>query len=339
MSCNVRVEPSQHQFSVESGETVLDAALRQGVGLPYGCRNGFCGACRGKVAAGQVGYAGDPPPALRPEDQAAGYAMLCKAHAESDLVIEVAEVAGSKDLKPQTYTAKVARKAQLAHDVVGIYLKLPEGERMPFLAGQYIDILLEDGRRRAFSLANPPHDDEWLELHIRLVPGGQYTHHVFAEMAEGEILRFEGPLGSFCLREDSQRPSLFVGGGTGFAPLKGILEHAFSEGVSKPLVLYWGARAKRDLYLDALPEGWAREHGNFSYVPVLSQAEPEDAWQGRNGWVHEAVVADYPDLSGYDVYMSGPPPMIEAAKEAFFACGLPEDRLFSDAFEYAKDAK
>ena len=216
-----------------------------------------------------------------------------------------------------------------------LYLKLPNNERLQFLAGQYVDILLADGRRRGFSLANPPHADELLELHVRHVPGGFFTGFVFERMKDKALLRFQGPLGTFFLREDSPRPIILIGGGTGFAPLKGILEHAFHIGLNRSLHLYWGARAKMDLYLDALPHRWEAEHPNFRYTPVLSEPRPEDAWEGRAGWVHEAVAADYPDLSGYDVYMSGPPPMIEAAKLAFAAQGLSAEQLFYDSFEFS----
>ncbi len=216
-----------------------------------------------------------------------------------------------------------------------LYLKLPNTERLQFLAGQYVDVLLADGRRRGFSLANPPHADDLLELHIRQVPGGFFTGFVFERMKDKALLRFQGPLGTFFLREDSPRPVILIGGGTGFAPLKGMLEHAFHSGWNRPLHLYWGARAKVDLYLDELPRRWIKEHPEFRYTPVLSEPRPEDDWQERTGWVHEAVAADYPDLSGHDVYMSGPPPMIEAARRVFAEQGLPSGQVFYDAFEFS----
>jgi CDP-4-dehydro-6-deoxyglucose reductase len=235
----------------------------------------------------------------------------------------------------RTLPCRVAHKEQLNHDVVRLYLKLPENQRLQFLAGQYLDFILRDGRRRAFSIANAPHDDAMIELHLRHVPGGEFTDYVFDSMREKTILRIQAPLGTFFLREDSERPILFMGGGTGFAPLKGMIEHAFHVGIERPMELYWGVRARRDLYLGDLPERWARERGGFRYTPVLS--EPDDGWDGRTGFVHEAVLEDHPDISAFDVYMSGPPIMVESGRQAFEAAGLSFDHMYSDAFEYAAD--
>lgn len=339
MSFNVTIQPSGHCFQNEDDETVLEAALRQGFALPYGCRNGACGSCKGRVLKGEVGYGPTPPTALTEIDRAEGIAVLCQAVPLTDIEIEVREIGAAKDIVIKTLPCRVAHITRLAHDVIELKLKLPATERLQFLAGQYIDVLLRDGRRRSFSLANAPHRDEFLELHVRRVPGGAFTEHVFEDMKEKALLRIEGPLGSFFLREDSDRPVILMGGGTGFAPLKGILEHAFEIGITRPLHLYWGARARRDLYLDALPRLWAEEHANFRYTPVLSEPQADDAWTGRTGFVHAAVAADYPNLSRYEVYMSGPPPMIEAARTTFAACGLPAEHLYFDSFDFAADTQ
>ncbi len=336
MPYHVALRPSGHEFQVAENESVLDAALREkGAVLPYGCRNGTCGSCMGKILAGEIVYPAERPPGLSEREQAEGKALLCQARPQSDLVIEAREIKTGGDIAVKILPCRVERRELLAPDVMRLYLRLPSVERLQFLAGQYVDILLADGRRRSFSLANPPHADDLLELHVRRVPGGFFTDYVFDKMKEKALLRFQGPLGTFFLREDSPRPIILIGGGTGFAPLKGILEHAFHIGLGRPLHLYWGARAKVDLYLDGLPRRWEAEHPNFRYTPVLSEPRPEDGWGGRTGWVHEAVAADYPDLSGYEVYLSGPPPMIRAAKPAFAARGLPEERLYYDSFEFA----
>jgi CDP-4-dehydro-6-deoxyglucose reductase len=332
MSFQTRTEPAGHAFTVEAGETLLAAAMRQAVGLPYGCRNGTCGSCTARLVAGQVEYPSGMTEGLA--GKPAGSCLTCQAVPLTDIVLQVAEVKCIAELEVRILPCRVERKEPLSPDVVRLYLKLPEGQRLHFLAGQYLEFILRDGRRRAFSIANAPHDDATIELHIRHVPGGEFTDFVFKRLQERAILRIQAPLGTFTLREDSDRPLLLIGGGTGFAPLKGMIEHAFHQGIERPMHLYWGARVQPDLYLPELPLGWERTHPNFRYTPVLSEPGPD--WTGRIGLVHAAVVADYPDLSGFDVYLSGPPAMVAAGRCAFAAGGLGADRLFSDAFEYAR---
>lgn len=332
----VQIQPSGHRFEVEAGECLLEAALRQGMALPYGCRNGSCGSCKGRVLAGQFHYpGGGRPPGLDAREEASGLALFCQAIPGSDMSIEVREIHDAGDIQVKTLPCRAEQLRQAAHDVMVIQLRLPATERLQFLAGQYIDILLKDGRRRAFSIANAPHEDGFIELHIRHVEGGSFTDHVFADMQARAMLRIEGPFGNFFLREDSSRPILLVGGGTGFAPLKSMIEHAFHLGIERPIHLFWGVRARRDLYMDELPRRWALEHGQFQYTPVLSEPRPDDAWEGETGTVVEAVLRHYPDLGGFDAYMAGPPAMCTAARETFLQQGLAEDRMFSDAFEYA----
>jgi len=337
MSFKVTVPASGHEFSVEQGETVLDAALRQGISLPYGCRNGACGKCAGDLVAGHISYARElSGHAL--EQQQQGKTLFCQACPQSDLQISVREIIASRDLEIKTLPCRVESMELLTHDIMKLKLKLPETERLQFLAGQYIEFLLKDGKRRAFSIANAPHDDQFIELHIRHVPDGQFGDYVFDGMKVKELLRLEGPLGSYYLREESDRPIILMGGGTGFAPLKGMLEHAFHIGLNRPIHLFCGVRARRDLYMDDMVKGWLEQHDNLKYTPVLSDPEKDDDWQGKTGFVHEAIIAAYPDLSGYDVYMSGPPPMIKAGMDAFYAHGLPESQIYSDSFEYSDDA-
>lgn len=335
MAYQVTIQNSGHRFGVEPSESILEAALRQGIILPYGCRNGACGSCMGTVTTGVVEYPDGAPDALSDADAAQHKALFCQAHPASDLTIQVREVDAAKDIEVRTLPCRVNKLEHLAHDVIRIYLKLPDTERLQFLAGQYIDVLLKDHAPRAFSIANAPHDDRFIELHIRNVSGGYFSAQVFNQMREKAMLRVTGPLGTFFLREDSDCPAILIGGGTGFAPIKGILEHAFHSGVQKPLHLFWGVRAKRDLYLEELPARWLQDHPNFSYTPVLSEPMPEDNWSGATGYVSDTVIREYPDLAGHDVYMGGPPVMVEAGHKLFMQHGLDESRFFSDAFEYA----
>lgn len=333
MTHSVTIKPSNHQFHVNQGETVLDAALREGFAFPYGCRNGACGACKGKVLEGSLDYGDYQPHALTEEEKRQGLALFCCARPQSDLVIEAKEIGAVKDIQVRTMPCRVEKVERPAADVAVLYLKLPANERLQFLAGQYIDILMKDGKRRSFSLANAPHDDAFLQLHVRYLAGGAFTEYVFNTMKEKDILRFEGPLGSFFLREDSARPIIFLASGTGFAPVKAIVEHAFHIGIQREMVLYWGARGRKDLYMADLPERWQRERPNFRFVPVLSEPSPEDRWTGRTGLVHQAVMADFADLGAYEVYASGNPAMVETAHGAFTAeRRLPERQFFSDAF-------
>jgi len=337
MPYQVTIQPSGHQFTVNDGETILEAALREGFSLPYGCRNGACGSCKGKVLAGSLDYGIYQDSALSPEERTQGRALFCRARPLSDLTIEAREIGATKDIVAKTLPCRVEKLEKRADDVMLVKIKLPANERLQFLAGQYIDFLLQDGKRRSYSLANPPHDDALLELHIRHVPGGLFTDRLFSTAKERDILRLQGPLGSFFIREDSGKPMIFVAGGTGFAPIKGMLEHAFAAHMNRQMVLYWGVRSLKDLYMAEAPQQWQRERPDFSFIPVLSSPEPADRWQGRTGYVHAAVLADFPDLSGYQVYACGAPIMVDSARAAFSQRGLPEDEFFADSFVYAAD--
>lgn len=338
MTYKITIQPSGHVFENEAEETILDAALRSGFAFSYGCRAGSCGACSGKVLSGDFHYEDyEDPLALSEYDKKNNMCIFCQAIPDSDLTLEVKEISAVKDIVVKTLPTRVVKMEKLAPDVMRLYLKLPMIERMQFLAGQYLDILLKDGRRRSFSIANAPHDDELLELHIRKIGGGEFTGHVFDGMEEKALLRIEGPLGTFFLREDSDRPLILIAGGTGFAPLKGILEHAFAEGIKRPVHLYWGARNKAGLYLSELVESWVAQHENFTYTPVLSEATTDDNWQGRTGLVHSAVAEDYPDLSQYQIYASGPPEMIDSGRDVFTSQGMDLDHYFYDAFTFSEE--
>jgi CDP-4-dehydro-6-deoxyglucose reductase len=340
MIFEITIKPSEHSFRCEGGDTVLAAAMRADLMLPYGCRNGACGTCKGKILAGQVDYGAHQATTLTADEKRAGLALFCCAKPLTDLVIEVREVRRAGDIQIKRLPCRIESIDKVAPDVAIVRVKLPASERLQYLAGQYIDLLLKDGKRRSFSLATPPHDDSLLDLHIRHVPGGLFSDPLFTQYKGREILRFEGPLGSFYLREDSDKPIVFVAGGTGFAPIKAIIEHALHHRIDRQMVLYWGVRSLPDLYLPELPGKWQSEHPNFTFIPVLSEPRPEDAWPGRTGFVHEAVMVDFPDLSGYQVYACGAPPMIDAARRDFVArCGLPETQFYADSFTYGAETE
>ena len=339
MSLKVSIQDTEKQFSVDQDESVLEAALYQDVALPYGCQSGGCGACRAKIIAGDIQYDYDPP-GLSAVEKSQGYALLCQAHALTDLVIQIEELPDHHAIQVRNIPVRVERREKLSHDVMGLWLKLPKGEIFEYLPGQYLDILLRDGRRRSFSIANSPgnfRETARLELHLRHVPGGHFTDQVFGDMPERAMLRVEGPLGGFYIREERTSPIVMIAGGTGFAPIKAMLEQLLVKPLSRDVHLYWGVRAERDLYAHAYLTEQAAASDRFHYVPVLSDPEAGDHSEWLRGYVHEAVASDFEDMSELDVYMSGPPVMIEAGKQQFYAKGLDPENLHFDAFDYAHE--
>ncbi|MDR1423118.1 MAG: CDP-6-deoxy-delta-3,4-glucoseen reductase [Azoarcus sp.] len=335
MSYQIQLLADGQTFTANDEQTVIDAALDACVALPLGCRAGVCGACKGKVVSGEFDLAGYGEAVLSAAEREAGFTLLCRTRARSDLVLDVPKAERDAN-KPQKMPARISRLERLSEDVMRVDLQLPASETFDFRAGQYIDISIGDGEHRSFSIANPPERKGIIELHIRLVPGGKFTQHVFSDMKARDILRIKGPLGNFYLREDSDRPIVLVGGGTGFAPLKSIIEHAIHIGLKRPIALYWGARNPAGFYMRELTQSWQSGLSGFRYIPVVSDTRPDDGWTGRRGMVHEAVRADYADLSQHEVYACGAPPMIEAARNAFMReRALPEDAFFSDAFSFA----
>jgi len=338
MTFQVTIKNTGHQFPAEPGDSILQAAMNAGLVLPYGCRDGACGSCKGKLVSGEVDFGEYAEKALPAEEKAKGAVLFCQAKALSDVVIEARDVRKAGDVPIRKLPARVAKLERAADDVMIVTLNLPANEKLQFSAGQYLDILQRDGSRRSFSMGHSPQDATGVELHIRLVAGGAFTQHVFTAMKERDILRFEAPLGTFFLREESPKPIVFVASGTGFAPIKSILLDVFAKGITRPMVLYWGGRRPKDMYMNALCEQWAAEHPNFKYVPVISDALPEDNWTGRTGFVHRAVMADFPDLSAHQVYACGVPIMVDSAKRDFVAqCKLPEDEFYCDSFTTAAD--
>jgi CDP-4-dehydro-6-deoxyglucose reductase len=332
-SFNIVIQPGSHSFTIGEDETILEAALKHGYILPYSCRDGVCGVCKGKVMEGRVDYGVYLDSTLTRAEKAAGMALFCCAKPLSDLVVECREVNAAQGIPVKTLPCRVQKMERVAADVMVLQLKLPASERLQFLAGQYIDVLQKDQKPRSFSLANAPHSDEFLELHVRNIAGGSFTQHVFSEMKERDILRFKGPFGTFFLREDSNKPIIFVASGTGFAPIKAIIEHALYIGVKRPMCLYWGGRVPADLYMSDKARQW--ESSGVKFTPVLSDNLPGNGWQGRTGFVHQAVLGDFEDLSGHEIYACGAQAMVEAARRDFIALrGLPENAFFSDVFTF-----
>jgi CDP-4-dehydro-6-deoxyglucose reductase, E3 len=323
----ISFRPGSLSAVVRAGETLLEAGLRQGIALAYDCRNGGCGVCKATLVHGSVDYGVYQKSALSDAERRSGKLLLCCACAQSDLDVELDE--------EREWQASVEHMSRLAPDVMLLQLKLQGSTPLEFRAGQYINIVLDGGETRSFSFATAPGKSELIELHVRLIPGGRFTTHVFTQMKEGDRLRFRGPFGAFAVREESHRPIIFVAGATGFAPVKSMLEHAFERDVRRPMVLYWGVRSRKDLYMAELPERWEREHPNFSFVPVLSDPKPEDHWSGRTGLVHQAIIEDFPTLQGYELYACGSLQMVSSAHPEFIAHGLAEEACFSDAFSYS----
>ncbi|HEX6827578.1 MAG TPA: cytochrome b N-terminal domain-containing protein [Burkholderiales bacterium] len=337
---HLMVHPDNRIIPVREGETVLDACLRENVAVPFECRNGGCGVCKGDVLYGKVDLGAYQPDVLSEDERRAGRALFCMCMPLSDLEIAYEPKDAPGGIPMQAHTAKVVRMERLTDDVMQVFLRPESGERISFYAGQYINILLPDGDKRAFSFASAPHaPGDVIELQVRWIKGGKFTTHVFTEMKEGDTVRFEGPLGAFFLREDSKKPIIFVAGATGFAPVKSMVEHAFHAGLKRQMILYWGVRSLKDLYLADLPRQWEREHASFRFVPVLSDPRPEDNWSGRTGLVHEAILQDFPDLAGHQIYACGSVKMVEAAHPAFVAKGLAPDDCFSDAFKLSPHVK
>jgi CDP-4-dehydro-6-deoxyglucose reductase len=343
MSFKVTVYPSKQEFQVEEGQTVLDAAMAADIILPYSCRNGACSTCKGKVLAGTYEAGAAPGNILSPEDLEQGYTLFCQARPTSDLDIEAHEIRMASDIQIRKMPARVMGLDKAADDVMVVKLQLPAADPFRYYAGQYLEFIMRDGRRRSYSMACPPTQDNLVELHIRHMPGGAFTDHVFGagdtQMKLREIQRVEGPFGSFFLREDSDKPIVFLASGTGFAPIKAIIERMIASGSTRKSVLYWGGRRPADLYMSAMAEQWAETLPWFSFVPVISDALPEDGWTGRGGFVHQAVLQDFADMSGVQVYACGAPVMVESARRDFAGqAGLPEDEFYADAFTSEADA-
>jgi CDP-4-dehydro-6-deoxyglucose reductase len=335
---SVTVEPSGRQFFVASDETVLAAGIRQSIGLPYGCKDGACGSCKCKKISGTVVHGTHQAKALSMEEEAAGYMLTCCATPQTDLVLESRQVTEVGALPIKKLPTRVNSLAKVSPDVMVLQLQLPANDNFNYRPGQYVEFLLRDGARRSYSMANAPQPGANIELHIRHMPGGKFTDHVFGAMKEKEILRIEGPFGSFFLREDSDKPIILLASGTGFAPIKALLLHMQNQGIARPVTLYWGGRRPADLYMDAWVQTQLAIMPQLRYVPVISDALPVDAWAGRTGFVHQAVLHDHDDLSGYQVYACGAPIVVESAHKEFCSMAhLPDEEFYADSFTSEAD--
>jgi NAD(P)H-flavin reductase/ferredoxin len=327
----IQIKDHDIAFSCEQEKTVLDAALAAGYEVPYSCRSGICGSCRGQVISGEV--TGGIGGGLSEEERRDGHVLLCQARACSDLTVAVREIKKIDRSAIKTINAKVYRMTRAAHDVTILQLRFPAGAKVKFKAGQYLSIKLDDGSFRHFSMANPPHQNDGVELQIRHVPGGRFSQYVADGLKAGDTLEVTMPLGDFYLREQTDSPIVLLASGTGFAPIKSIVEDAVKRKLTRSMVLYWGARRLEDLYKIDLPQKWAAQLPWFRFVPVLSEAGPADGWEGRTGFVHQAVMDDFASLEGFEVYACGAPPMINAARQGFVAeRGLQRDAFYCDAF-------
>ncbi|HEX2546070.1 MAG TPA: CDP-6-deoxy-delta-3,4-glucoseen reductase [Ramlibacter sp.] len=341
MEYTVTLQPSGHTYKCSPETEVLKAGLAAGLFMPYSCRAGVCNTCRGRVVQGSVNLGAVLDKYLSEEDRAKGYALLCQATPRSDITVEVDEIEASGTIRPKFLPVRILEKRKLADDVMMLRVGLPMTQPVIFRAGQYLEFLRPNGERRSYSIASAPTNEglRQVELHVRHMPGGKFTEHVFGTMAEREVQKVEIPLGSFFLRENSTKPIVMIASGTGFAPIQSILLDMMRRKIERPVTLYWGGRKRGDLYRSELCEQWARENASwFKYVPVLSEPTPQCRWEGRTGLVHRAVMDDLRDLSEHQVYACGTPAMVDAARHDFSAeRRLPAAEFYADSFLTAKE--
>lgn len=318
---------NQKTFLCEPGVTLLDSAKKHGVVLEYSCRSGRCGICKAQ-SIGETEVIHHDESVLLPAEMAAGYILTCCRTALSDVQLDVEDLSQFEDIKSKTLPCRVDSYRRLAEDVMEVILRLPPKDPLSYLPGQYVDVIGKNGVRRSYSIANAPREDGRLELQIRHVAGGVMSQYWFEEIAANDLLRLEGPQGTFALRNTSPTNLVFLATGTGIAPVKAILEQlkAAPELVAgKQVRVYWGGRNANDIY-------WVPDRGALPvvFIPVLSR--PDCGWEGRTGYVQDALACDGLDLSNAVIYACGSEHMIHSAKEKLVPLGLPHKNFYSDAF-------
>jgi CDP-4-dehydro-6-deoxyglucose reductase len=335
MTYTITLSPSGHQFSCEDDQELLKAGLEAGFLIPFSCRSGMCLTCRGKVLHGEVDHGDSHVKYLSLEDRANGLLLLCSARPRSDLHLQIEETDPNHGNLAKKLPARVIDIKTPAADIKILTLGLPANEPMHFRAGQFIDILVEGGNRRSYSIASVPKAAgvRQIELHIRHLPGGLFTDFVFDRLKLRDILQIEMPLGNCFLREDSKKPMIALASGTGFAPIKSMLQYCVDRHLQRSIHLYWGCRQLADLYELEWVKAFVREHSQIDFIPVLSDALDSDHWSGRTGLVHQFVMQDHPNLLGYEVYACGSPLMVESAREDFsHHCQLKPGDFHADSF-------
>lgn len=338
MKYKVTIQSANVSFDIEPSQTILEASVIAGINIPFGCRNGGCGSCKGKVITGEVFCEDYQQSAMTDAEKENGFTLCCQSYVSSDVELDIKLNKLNENLpEPKITPVRVESLSRLNHDVMKMILKLPGNNSLEFIAGQYLEFVMTDGSRRAFSIASPPHED-LLELHLRLIEGGKFTNFVFQEMQEKSIHRIEAPIGQFFLRE-SKKPIIFIAGGTGFAPIKSVIEDMFFKSIRRTIYLYQGVRSEQDLYMDKLCSGWSNTYDQLSYIPVFSEPNEKDNLKVRTGFVHEAVIKDFKSFENFQVYSCGPPILIETAFKALSERGLPDEEFFADVFSFAPPKK
>lgn len=314
-------------FIGASGSSLLDAATQAGVFLPYSCKTGRCSTCKCKVVKGQTRVL-QPETGLTEREKSEGWILSCVRSAETDLTIEVDDLGGVVLPAAKTFPCRVNHLEKLAPDVIQVKLRLPPTADFNFIPGQYINVIGVSGIRRSYSIANSGFQDKLLELHIRAVENGALSEYWFKQARVNDLLRLNGPLGTFVLRDTPDRDLIFLATGTGIAPVKAMLElllHNSANQTYRSVTVMWGGRVPTDFYFDV-----GRIAGKFKYIPVLSRADT--SWLGARGYVQDELLSLLPDLSQAVVYACGSNSMIHSAREILMKNGLPIKCFYSDAF-------